>query len=63
MEETDPTKMDRLTCKLKYFCSEVLQYRRCVDCGFCTDPDVVLCALFEVTVDTTNGKLFWVGNG
>ncbi len=46
-----------IACKFEHLGGEVLQDRRGVDGGLGTDADVVLRAVLEVTVDTTDREL------
>ena len=47
----------RLTCQFEHFSSKVLQNGSAVDSGFGTDTHLVLCASFQVTMNTTDWEL------
>ena len=47
----------RLTCELEYFRGKIFKNGRSIHRRLRSDANVMLCALLQVTVDTTNGEL------
>jgi len=49
--------LGRISSELQNFGSEILQNGSCIHGGFCSNSDVVLRALLQVTMDTADGEL------